>query len=69
MIPTRGTDERFVIRTTIDNRPRGWSLLVGIFQSTIVGEADLNDVYHGVAVSDEKWKVVQTVLKERFAKE
>lgn len=69
MIPTRGTDERFAIRRVIDTRYRGWSLLKGMFDGTIVAEGDLNAIYHGHPVSDEKWVVVKTILKERMPRE
>ena len=69
LIPTRGTDERFAIRHIIDTRYRGWSILVGFFTGTIVGEADLNFVYHGRPIAEEKWIVIIKTLAERMPRE
>jgi hypothetical protein len=69
MIPTRGTDERFAIRNLIDNRHRGWSILKGFFEGTVVTEDDLTRVYCGVPIADEKWVVVKEKLKERMPRE
>jgi hypothetical protein len=67
--PTRNTDERFAIRTLVDNREKGLSLAISFFFNTIVTAADVGRVYAGMEVDDEKWIIIKRVLRERLAKD
>ncbi len=69
MAATRNTDERFAIRTIVDNRERGLSLAISFFVNTIVTASDIGRVYAGMEVADEKWVIIKKVLKERLAKD
>jgi hypothetical protein len=69
MAATRNTDERFAIRTIVDNRERGLSLAVSLFVNTIVTADDVKAIYFGSAIDDAKWLIVKKVLKERLAKD
>jgi hypothetical protein len=69
MTATRNTDERFAIRTLVDNRENGLSLAISFFFNTIVTADDIKAIYSGRPVDDEKWSIVKRVLKERLAKD
>jgi len=69
MAATRNTDERFAIRTLVDNRYRGLSLVISFFVNTIVTASDVGRIYAGMEVDDAKWLIVKKILKERLAKD
>jgi hypothetical protein len=69
MAATRNTDERFAIRTIVDNRERGLSLAISFFVNTIVMASDIGRIYSGMEIDDAKWLIVKKVLKERLAKD
>ena len=69
MAATRNTDERFAIRTIVDNRERGLSLAISFFVNTSVTASDIGRVYAGMEVADDKWVIIKRILRERLAKD
>ena len=69
LIATRGTDERKAIRNLIDFRLRGFSLVKSFFVGTIITLQDIEAIYLGKEVEEDKWTIVKKVLKERMTKD
>jgi hypothetical protein len=69
MIQTRGTDERFTIRSLVDNRSGGLSLLFSFFKGSLVTTDDLAKIYIGAPIEEAKWVVVKKVLAERMTRD
>ena len=69
MIATRGSDERKVIRNLIDFRLRGFSLVKSFFVGTNISLQDIEAIYLGKELEEDKWTIVKKVLKERMTKD
>lgn len=69
LIATRGTDERHTIRNVIDFRPKGFSLVKSFFVGTIITLQDIEAIYLGKEIEENKWTIVKKVLKERMTRD
>jgi hypothetical protein len=64
MKQTKDTDEQFTIRELVVHRGLGFT--VALFKGTSITIPRIQDVYTGRPITDEDFKTIQKVLKERM---